>query len=103
MPHCSATQLTRLSEACVFRLSMMKVHLPVGSRFTVRAMWSTNSGSVRVASSVGETIWPVHHVEAGGQRVEDAVRFPDELPSFPAFGSFVRAERTDRPSAQVLG
>jgi hypothetical protein len=59
MPHCSATQFTRLSEACVFRLSTMKVHSPAGSRFTVRAMWSTNSGSVRVASSVGETIWPV--------------------------------------------
>jgi len=27
--------------------------------FTVRAMCATNSGSVRVASSVGETIWPV--------------------------------------------
>src|ERR1700682_646418 len=58
-PHCSATQMTRLSEACVFRLSTMKVHSPVGSRLTVRASCATNSGSVRVASNVGETIWPV--------------------------------------------
>src|SRR4051794_32101489 len=58
-PRRSATHRTRPSEACVFRLSTMKIHSPAGSRSTVRAMWSTNSGSVRVASSVGETIRPV--------------------------------------------
>ena len=52
----------------MFRLSTMKIHSPAGSMLTVRAMWSTNSGSVRVASNVGEMICAGHHVEAGGQR-----------------------------------
>src|SRR4051812_33013715 len=57
--HRSATHSARPSEACVFRLSTMKIHSPAGSMLTVRAMWSTNSGSVRVAPNVGETISPV--------------------------------------------
>ena len=37
----------------------MKIHSAPGSVATVRAMCATNSGSVRVASSVGQTIIPV--------------------------------------------
>jgi hypothetical protein len=40
---------------------------------------------------------------ASQARVEEAVRFPEELRSFPAFRSFVRAKRADRSGAQVLG
>src|ERR1035438_10490496 len=36
--HCSATHFTRLSEACVLRPSTTKIHSPLASVFTVRAM-----------------------------------------------------------------
>ena len=44
---------------CVLRQSTTKIHSAPGSVSTVRAMWATNSGSVRVASSVGPTTDPV--------------------------------------------
>jgi hypothetical protein len=44
---------------CVLRQSTTKIHSAAGSVSTVRARCATNSGSVRVASSVGQTISPV--------------------------------------------
>ena len=58
-PQRSATNFTRLSDMCVLRQSTTKIHSAAGSVSTVRAMCATNSGSVRVASSVGQTIIPV--------------------------------------------
>ncbi len=58
-PQCSATNVTRLADLCVLRQSTIIIHSALGSVSTVRSMWATNSGSVRVASSVGQTIFPV--------------------------------------------
>ena len=55
-PHSWATHCTRLSEACVLRLSTTKIHSAVASRFTVRSRCATNSGSVRIASKGGAMI-----------------------------------------------
>ena len=61
-PHFSAIHSTRLADWCGLRLSITKSHSAVSSIctvlliFTVRAMCSTNFGSVRVASKVGDTI-----------------------------------------------
>ena len=44
---------------CVLRQSTTKIHSASVSVSTVRALWATNSGSVRVASSVGLTTVPV--------------------------------------------
>ena len=44
---------------CVFGQSTTKIHPASVSASAVRAMWATNSGSVRVASSVGPTTVPV--------------------------------------------
>ena len=58
-PQRSATNFTRLSDMWVLRRSTTKIHSPSGSVSTVRSMCATNSGSVRVASRVGQTIVPV--------------------------------------------
>ena len=44
---------------CVLRQSTTKIHSAAGSVSTVLARCATNSGSVRVASNVGQTILPV--------------------------------------------
>src|ERR1035438_10804423 len=55
----AATKFTRLSDRCVLRQSTTNTHSASGSVSTVRVMWATNSGSVRVCSRVGQTIFPV--------------------------------------------
>src|SRR5271165_6356431 len=46
-PQRSATNVTRPSDRWVLRRSTTKIHSASGSLSTVRAMWLTNSGSVR--------------------------------------------------------
>src|SRR5438045_194044 len=59
-PDTSATYRTKLSEQCVFRLSVTKCHLvTVRSLCTVWRMWARKSASVRVGPHDGQTTSPL--------------------------------------------
>ena len=57
-PQASATDLTRLSDWCVFRLSAMNTQPANGSVATVCSMCAAKSPSVRVGPSVGARMQP---------------------------------------------